>query len=217
MSDPEFTVHRRAMIDSQLRTSGISQPWVVSAMGAIAREKFVPESMRPVAYMDRSINAGPGRKLSPPVAAAMLLEAAEIVPDDNILLIGAATGYLSCLIASRAESIVAVEDDTALAKQASEILKDYTNITISGAAMTSGAPEHAPYSLLIIDGAIAELPHSLIAQLKDGGRVVTGLAQGSVTRLASGIKRAGTVSLRPFADTEIAILPGFAKKAEFVF
>ncbi len=222
MSSSDFSANRRAMIDSQLRTSGISQPWVVAAMGAAAREAFVPETMRPVAYMDRSINLDNGnRKLNPPVAAAMILEAAEVKSDDRVLLIGAGTGYMASLLASRAASVVAVEEDASLFATAEKTLAGNSIITLVHSALANGAAEHGPYSLIIVDGAVTELPTALTDQLDDGGRVICGLLQNGVSRLAAGYKRGelkgNSIALRPFADTEIAQLPGFAKTTEFVF
>ncbi len=222
MSSSDFSANRRAMIDSQLRTSGISQAWVIAAMGAAPREAFVPAAMHSVAYMDRSINLGSdGRKLNPPVAAAMMLEAAEVQGDDRVLLIGAGTGYLASLLATRAASVVAVEEDAVLFAAAEKMLANTGNVTLAFGALTAGAPQHGPYTLIIVDGAVTELPALLTDQLADGGRVICGLRQNVVSRLAAGYRRGEhdgqAIALRPFADTEIAPLPGFAKTVEFVF
>jgi protein-L-isoaspartate(D-aspartate) O-methyltransferase len=222
MTSSDFSANRRAMIDSQLRTSGISQAWVIAAMGSVAREAFVPAAMHSVAYMDRSINLGSGnRKLNPPVAAAMMLEAAEVQSVDRVLLIGAGTGYLASLLASRAALVVAVEEDAVLFAAAEKTLADMGNITLVRGALTAGAAQHGPYTLILVDGAVTELPTSLTDQLADGGRVICGLTENVVTRLAAGYRRGEhnghAIALRPFTDTEIAPLPGFAKKVEFVF
>lgn len=74
-----------------------------------------------------------------------------------------------------------------------------------------------PYDLILIDGAIEVLPDMLVEKLAEGGRVVTGLAEGPVSRLASGVKRGGHLALRAFSDVEIAPIPGFAAPREFVF
>jgi protein-L-isoaspartate(D-aspartate) O-methyltransferase len=222
MTSSDFSANRRAMIDSQLRTSGISQAWVIAAMGSVAREAFVPAAMHSVAYMDRSINLGSGnRKLNPPVAAAMMLEAAEVQSGDRVLLIGAGTGYLASLLASRAASVVAVEEDAVLFAAAEKTLADMGNITLVRGALSGGAAQHGPYTLIIVDGAVTELPTLLSDQLSDGGRVICGLTENVVTRLAAGYRRGAhdgqAIALRPFADTDIAPLPGFAKTVEFVF
>jgi protein-L-isoaspartate(D-aspartate) O-methyltransferase len=217
MSEQDFSQSRRFMVDSQLRTSGISQPWILSAMGKIPRQLFVPASMRAVAYMDRSIPISNSRKLNPAAAIGSLLAAADISSNDRILLIGAGTGYVATLLASRAAHVVAVEEDTELFALASQQLSALDNINLVKGPLTAGAPDYAPFSLIVIDGAISDLPQALIDQLSEAGRVVTGLADGANSRLAIGYRRGGTVALKSFADTGITALPGFAQKAEFVF
>jgi protein-L-isoaspartate(D-aspartate) O-methyltransferase len=217
MSKQDFSQSRRFMVDSQLRTSGISQPWIIAAMGKIPRELFVPAAMRSVAYMDRSITISTARKLNPPVATGSLLAAADISSDDRILLIGAGTGYVAALLASRAAHVVAVEEDAELFSEAGTQLSGLDNVTLVQGPLAAGAPDHGPFSLIVIDGAIADLPPALVDQLSETGRMVTGLADGANSRLAVGYNRGGAIALKSFADTAIAPLPGFVRKAEFVF
>jgi protein-L-isoaspartate(D-aspartate) O-methyltransferase len=191
MQSADFDNMRRAMVDSQLRTSGVADAWVLAAMGSTPRENFVPDSLREVAYMDRSIALADGTTLNPPVATALMLQAAEVTAEDNVLLIGAANGYTANLLRQRAAKVAAVE---------------------SANDVTRGG-----YSLVFIDGAIEELPDSVVAAAKNGGRVVTGLIDHGVTSLAHGIVHGGKVALRRFSDGEIAPLATFARKREFVF
>ena len=191
MESLDFNNMRRAMVDSQLRTSGVTAPWVIAAMGSVAREDFVPQTLRSTAYMDRSLPLTGGRTLNPAVATALMLQAADVVPDDHVLLIGTPGGYVHSLLSGRASETVAVETLT-------------------------GLPD-ATFSLILIDGAIEQLPDSLLACAREGGRIVTGIIENGVTRLASGFIRGGKVALRPIADTEIAPLPEFALVKEFVF
>ncbi len=215
MSD--FTVNRRAMIDSQLRTNGIMSPAVIAAMGMVPRENFVPESFQSISYMDRSVPLGASRVLNPPLAIGLMLEQADVQKDDRILLIGAGTGYLAALLAGRGASLVATEESADLMALAQANLTVQSGLTLIAAPLAGGAPDHAPYSLVLIDGAIETLTQAVVDQMQEGGRIVTGLAEGAVRRLASGYKRNGKVALRAFADTEIAALPGFAHTKEFIF
>lgn len=191
MESVDFNNMRRAMVDSQLRTSGVTAAWVIAAMGKVAREDFVPESLRSTAYMDRSLPLPGGRTLNPAIATALMLQAADVTPDDDVLLIGSPGGYVHSLLSARANDIVAVE---ALA----------------------GLPQ-AMFSLILIDGAVEQLPDSLLACAREGTRIVTGITECGVTRIASGIIRGGKVALRPIVDTEVAALPEFASVKEFVF
>lgn len=217
MESADFKNMRRAMVDSQLRTSGVTTPWVIGAMGSVAREAFAPATLKTTAYMDRSLPLGGGRALNPPLATGLMLEAADIATEDSVLLIGAGTGYLAALLAGRASRVVAVEESTALLAEARQHLAAFPNVKLVEAPLNQGAPDHAPYSVIIFDGAVAELPDHIIAQAAEDGLIITGITEGAVTRLASGHARGGKVALRTFADSEIAVLPGFASAKEFVF
>lgn len=186
-------------------------------MGKVPRELFVPKAMRAVAYIDRSIAISSSRKLNPAAATGSLLAAADITSNDRILLIGAGTGYVATLLAQRAAHIVAVEEDAELFAQAGEQLSGLDNINLVSGPLTAGAADYGPFSLIVIDGAISDLPPVLIDQLSESGRVVTGLTEGGNSRLAIGYRRGAAVALKPFADTEIGTLHSFARKPEFVF
>ena len=92
MESGKFEDMRRSMVDSQLRTSGVTESWVLAAMGSIAREDYVPVSHQMTAYMDRSIELGNGENLNPPISTALLLQAADVRADENVLLIGQSDG-----------------------------------------------------------------------------------------------------------------------------
>jgi protein-L-isoaspartate(D-aspartate) O-methyltransferase len=113
MQPVDYELMRRAMVESQLRTSGVSEPWLLAAMGSVAREDFVPESHRATAYMDRSIACGDGSVIAPPVTTGLMLQAAEITPTDHVLLIGDGSGYTAALLAQRTGHIVASADGSA--------------------------------------------------------------------------------------------------------
>ncbi|HEX4874442.1 MAG TPA: rRNA adenine N-6-methyltransferase family protein [Sphingorhabdus sp.] len=202
------------MVDSQLRTNGITAAWIVKAMGELPREAFLPEGKEAFAYLDRSVPLGEGRMLNPPLATAEILQAAEVTQDDHVLLIGAGTGYMAKLLSGRAGKLVAVESDAGLAKVARA---NVPGLDLVEGILAEGHAKAAPYSLILIDGGIERLPDAIEVQLAEGGRIVTGLVDGPVRRLAIGTKHGGHVALRAFADIEVAALPGFEKAREFVF
>ncbi|MGL5837419.1 MAG: protein-L-isoaspartate O-methyltransferase family protein [Sphingorhabdus sp.] len=214
MQSSQSETARKHMIDSQLRTSGITTSWIIGAFMRVARENFLPVDKAAFAYQDRSIALCEGRYLNPPLATAQLLQTARISTNDSILIVGSATGYMAALIAGRARRIVALESNRTLAEIGRANVPEVEHVT---ASLADGAPDAAPYTLILIDGAIQHLPTAIEAQLAEGGRVVTGLAEGEVRRLAIGIKHEGHLVLRPFADLEIAPLPGFERAREFMF
>ncbi len=185
---------RRAMIDSQLRTSGVNEPWVLAAMDSIAREDFVPAQARSAAYIDRAIPLGDGRYLAAPLVHARMLAEAKPEATDSVLLVGDGKGYLAALLRPLCGSLDAVDPATA--------------------ASSKGK---SSYSLIVIDGAIEQLPASFSARLAEGGRLVTGLVERGITRLATGTMAAGRVVLLPLAEIGIPVLPEFASPKRWSF
>ncbi|WP_177200115.1 protein-L-isoaspartate O-methyltransferase family protein [Sphingomonas rubra] len=208
---------RAAMVSSQLRTTGVDDVRVVGAMATVAREDFVPPASRGVAYRDTAVPLGRGRYLNPPLATGRLVTEAQVLQRDRVLLIGAATGYTAAVLAMLGASVVAVEEDAGLLAIAREALDGVEGIELVEAPLTAGHPDGAPYDVLLVDGAVEALPDALLAQLRPGGRVATGLADRGVTRLASGRRTEGGSGLFAFADAECVVLPGFARPTGFRF
>lgn len=208
---------RHAMVASQLRTTAVNDPRVVAAMARVPREAFVPVEARAVAYRDTAVPLGRGRAANPPMSTGRLLTEACLAPADRVLLIGAAGGYTAAILAELVASVVAVESDAILAALARDALADTPAVTLVEGPLQAGNPERGPYDVLVIDGAVERLPEALLAQVKPGGRVVTGLVDHGVTRLAAGRTSAGGFGLTDFADADCVVLPGFAPAASFRF
>ncbi|HEU4961209.1 MAG TPA: protein-L-isoaspartate O-methyltransferase [Sphingomonas sp.] len=216
--DPaQFEKMRDAMVASQLRTNAVNDPRVVAAMARVPREAFLPESQRGLAYRDTAVPLAHGRAANLPIATGKLLTQARIRPVDHVLLVGAAGGYAAAVLALLAADVVAVESDPALLAIAGPALKPYANVSLVEGDLIAGAPAGAPYDLMMIDGAVERIPDALIAQVKPGGRVVAGLIDRGVTRLASGVRTEGGFGLSAFADVDCVALPGFARPKAFTF
>ena len=215
-SEMSTAAMRAAMIDSQLRTSDVIDPAVVGAMGAVPREAHVPAALAGVAYMDRAIALAEGRLLNPPLVTGRMLVAADIRPGMKVLLIGAATGYTAALLAKLGAEVHAVEEQADLIAAARAATSGAAIEWVEG-PLVAGAPKAAPFDRILIDGAIETLPEALSAQLAEGGKLVAARREGAVTRLVQGVKVGGAIALRPFADMDVAPLPGFAAPRGFQF
>ena len=191
----DFTAARRAMIDSQLRVSGVTEDFVLAAMNRALREDFVPAAARGHAYIDRAIPLGNGRALPAPLFHGRLLAEAFPAADDSVLLVSCGSGYLAALVQPLAGALAVVD-------------------AADAAAMKK---KKGGYTLLLIDGAIEVLPDALAGQLAEGGRIVTGLVARGVTRLAVGRKLGGAVSLQPLAEMGIPVLGEFAAPKRWSF
>ena len=205
------------MVASQLRTNAVSDQRIVAAMASIPREEFLPAEVRAVAYRDTAIPVGGGRAINPPLATARLLTVAELVDTDRVLLIGAGGGYTAAILADIVAHITAVESDAALLAIARQTLVGNDRIDLVEGPLAQGWATTAPYDVLVVDGAVESLPDELIAQVRADGRVVSGLVENGVTRLAAGRRSAGGFGLTAFVDSECVTLPGFARPPLFRF
>ncbi len=216
-SAADTAVFRQAMVSSQLRPNDVNDARVVAAMATVPREDFVPGVAPDLAYRDRALPLGGGRFLNPPLATGRLLTEAEILRGDRVLLIGAATGYAAALLAELGAVVTAVESDPALLAVARTALAGATGVELVEGPMAAGHPAGALYDVVLVDGAVEELPAAILDQLRVDGRIAMGVAQKGVTRLAVGRRTAGGHAAVPFADSECVVLPGFARPAAFSF
>ncbi len=217
MTEQNFTAMRRAMVESQLRTSDVNEPYIIEAFLAEPREEYLPQERRSAAYIDRAVPLSADRALNPPIATARLIVEAAPRAGDKVLLIGAATGYTAALLARLGCDVTAVEEDETLAALARTTLAGKPGITLQTAPHAAGAPAGAPYDILFIDGAAEDVPQALIDQLKVDGRAVFARLERGVTRLCVGTRTSGGFGARAFADSEAVTLPGFARPKTFSF
>lgn len=204
----DTAIMRQAMVNSQLRVSGVDDEAVIRAMTALPRELFVPAAWTSLCYMDRAIPLANGRVLNPALAAGLMLIRAGNLSGKRVLVLASGSGYLAVLAAMLGADVSAVEDDAALSALAPTEL--YAKHAI--ATQASGR-----YDIIFIDGAVEMLPEGLAAQLADKGQVITGLAQGAVTRLAHGAVSGDQIVLTSFVDTDIAPLAAYGRPQAYRF
>ncbi|GAK44015.1 SAM binding motif:Protein-L-isoaspartate [Tepidicaulis marinus] len=219
----DYTDARLNMVDSQLRTSGVTDPRVLDVTQEVPREIFVPAALRPVAYLDGDLRVtGAGetpRFLMRPYSFGKLLELAIIREDDVVLDIGTATGYSAAVLAKLAETVVAVESDEELAGKATANLDTLgiTNAAVVTGALEAGYAKGGPYDVIVLEGAVERLPADLLDQLKENGRLVTIFHENGRSRGRIYTKRRGTVTFRDAFDGSAELLPGFERSEGFVF
>lgn len=217
MSD--FAAQRIAMVDSQLRTNDVTDARILKAMGDIARERFVPQALSPVAYMEDCIGLPKGRTLLDARSFGKLVQLADIRSSDRVLDVGCLTGYSTLVLSRLAQHVVGVEDDGELKRVAEKNLAaaGATNVEVVEAPLPEGCPKKAPFDAIVMNGAIEVEPNALLDQLTDGGRLVVIVREGAAGHAYLYLKREGVVSERPVFDARVPLLPGFRKAPGFVF
>jgi protein-L-isoaspartate(D-aspartate) O-methyltransferase len=209
---PDFAAARAAMVESQLRPQGVTDPAVLDAMGRIEREKFLPVHTRPLAYVDRAVAVAPGRFLSAPAVLGQLLTQMRPERGQGALVVGAGTGYSAAVLSAMGLDVTALECDPALAATARE-----NGVNAVEGPLESGYAKSAPYDQILVDGAVEFVPEAIVEQLADGGRLGAALVDRGITRLIVGRKAGGAYGYLSVGDAGVPALPGFTRPKAFTF
>jgi protein-L-isoaspartate(D-aspartate) O-methyltransferase len=210
---------RRLMVDGQVRTADVTDAALLDAMLTIPRERFLPPSLAPLAYQDNDIRIGKGRALLKPMVLAKLIQAAQPRGGDRALDVGCGTGYSTAVLARLAGTVIGLEEDPELARQAKETLAacGVGNAEIVVGSLTAGWPGAAPYDVVLLNGAAEVVPEVFGHQIKRDGRLVGVCGRVPATKGTIFHVSEGHLVGRPLFDGAAGLLPGFAAPAAFVF
>ena len=215
----DFSVARRNMVDNQVRPNKVTSLPLIQALLDVPRERFVPEPARGVAYVDDDVPLAAGRWLMEPMLFARLVQSAEIKPSDVVLDIGAVTGYGAAVLSKLAATVVALEEDAALAKSLGGNLDalGLDNVATIEGPLAAGCPKQAPFDVILFEGAVHDVPAAIADQLAEGGRLVAIVDKGGAGQAILMMRRNGALSRRVLFDAATPTLPGFAPQPTFVF
>ncbi|EJF89002.1 protein-L-isoaspartate O-methyltransferase family protein [Bartonella tamiae] len=221
----DFAQLRLKMVDNQIRTVDVTKLPVLAAFLTVERERFVPETLINLSYLDQDIpltdknSNNSSRYMMKPAALAKLIQAADIKADDVVLDIGTGNGYSAALFSQLARSVIALESDEKLSKNAVKLLNDngFDNVAVVLGDLHVGFSKEAPYDVIFLEGSVDFIPDDLLKQLKEGGRLVVVEGQGNAGIARVYIKEDGVVSSRRLFNLAIQPLADFLKIPEFVF
>jgi protein-L-isoaspartate(D-aspartate) O-methyltransferase len=162
------------MVRKTIRYRGVSDEAVLAAMESVLRHCFVREEDLAHAYADHPLPIGYGQTISQPYIVALMTELLALEPEDKVLEVGTGSGYQAAVLSGLVAEVYTVEIIEELATPAAERLAalDYQNVTVKHADGYYGWQEHAPYDAIIVTAAPDHVPPPLVAQLKEGGRLV---------------------------------------------
>ncbi|HEY8332339.1 MAG TPA: protein-L-isoaspartate O-methyltransferase [Tardiphaga sp.] len=221
MSD--FSTARQKMVDGQVRPSDVTDLRIIDAMLAVPREDFIPASQRALAYLDIDLDiSAPGaakRFLIKPVVLARMLQAADIKPTDNVLVVGCATGYSAAVVGKLAARVTATDGDPALVAKARDCLAKLgsANIHCVPAMAAEGCAANGPYDVIVLVGATEIVPTGLYKQLAPGGRLLGVFAMSLPQRAMIVTHTHDDFGSRALFDAAVPVLPGLERLPAFVF
>jgi protein-L-isoaspartate(D-aspartate) O-methyltransferase len=216
----DYTRARLNMVENQLRPNQIHDPRLLRAMGEMPREHFLPKSLRGVAYADEDLSLPQGGHLIEPLALARMIQAAEIKPQEVVLLLGCTTGYAAAILAQLAATVILVQPDPAAAQQVETVLEEHAvdNVVVAVSDdPASGQPSQAPFDVILLAGSVEVVPPPLLDQIGEGGRLVAVIDGGRVGKGTVFTRLHGVIGRQVLFDARIPRLPGLARRAEFAF
>ncbi|HQT79909.1 MAG TPA: protein-L-isoaspartate O-methyltransferase [Rhodopila sp.] len=218
--DELFADARKRMVDSQIRPNRVTDPRILSAMRRLPRERFLPASTQALAYADEDVPLGNGRFLMEPMVLARMLQAAALQENERVLVVGTATGYGAAVLAACGCRVTALEDDPALLTIARSVLAtEAPGVMLVSGPLAAGWPQQAPYDLILIEGAVPEIPAALATQVQqETGRIIAALCRdGAVTQAVQAEATAGGLSLGALFDCGTPPIPSLRKAPSFAF
>lgn len=212
-----FAIMRHVMVDSQICPNEVSDLRVIEPMRVLPREAFAPSGS--LAYADEDISLGHGRFLLKPMVVARLAQLALETNPIHALVVGAGSGYLVAILSLAGVDVVALEEDPNLMNDA--LSTHASKVHAVQGPLQAGWPAGGPYDVIIIEGALTEIPPAFAGQLGAGGRIVTILADdasaGAVGRAVVAEPAAGGYAVIRQFDCTARLLPQFTPVPAFCF
>ncbi|KPN63065.1 protein-L-isoaspartate(D-aspartate) O-methyltransferase [Aliiroseovarius crassostreae] len=214
----DFAARRTMMVDTQVRPSDVTKFPIIDAMLSVPREDFVPDAKREAAYMGENIDLGAGRVVLEPRTLAKMLDALDIQSDELVLDLGCGLGYSAAVLARLADFVVAVESDESMAADAQSKLSEFgaDNVAVIQGEPSEGNAKNGPYDVIIVQGAVEQVPDALLEQLKDGGRMAAIFADGKLGTVRIGYKMDGSIVWRHAFNAGAPVVSGFEAVRAFV-
>lgn len=209
-SQNTFEQERQGMVEKDLKGRGITEPGVISVMGRLPREEFVPESYKSKAYADCPLPIGMGQTISQPYIVALMTQELRLNNFCDVLEVGTGSGYQTAILAKLSRRVYTIERFSELLAETQTVLGrlGITNVEYYIGDGSRGWPEKKTFDRIIITAAVPRIPQPLIDQLKDNGLIVAPVGSSGVQELVVGTKKEGKLIERFVCDVRFVKLIG---------
>ncbi len=208
------------MIEQQIRPWNVLDTEILGLLADVAREEFVPEAQRALAFADMQVSIGHGESMLAPRLQARLLQDLQVQSHERVLEIGTGSGYLTALLARRAASVLSLEIQPELAATARTNLQraGVHNAEVRVADGSKPLRGEGPFDAILLGGSVAEVPTHLLDQLAVGGRLISIVGDEPIMS-ATLVTRVGPTDVRTTKlwDANADRLHGFAEHSQFHF
>ena len=212
-------LENKNMIDGQVKPLSNIKPNILEALYQINRKDFTPENMKNFSYVEKNIYIGNERYLSKPGIVAKLLSALDVETSETVLIIGSGTGYSAAITSKIAETVICIEEDLDLISfsESAAINNSINNIVFINNQLNKGYIDQGPYSSILIEGGVEEIPNIILDQLAEGGKLVTIIFQNDTGSAIKYSRKNNQIISQFLFSIEAPILKSFEKSKKFNF
>ena len=215
----EETTLNKNMVEGQIKPINGMNEKLLSAFYSFDRDDFMPESMKEMSYIEKNILLENKRTILKPDLVAKIALNIDLQPNENVLILGSSTGYLSAILSLQAETVIVVEEDKQLLTNSENAIKknNINNVVFIHNEIIKGYKDQSPFNAIIIEGAIPDVPSHILDQLEEGGRLLAIIQETDVCTAKLFIKNGNLINDKILFNCSLPALDVFKKKNSFSF
>ena len=215
----EINADNLRMVNGQIKPINGMTEKLVSIFNSLDREVFMPEELKERAYVEKNFALSNHRVILKPEIVAKIAMHVGLKENENVLILGSTTGYLTAVLSLIAETVIVVEEDDSYIKSSEIATKEnnLNNVIYINKSISNGCIEHSPYNAIIIEGAVDHVPQKLLNQLENGGRLIAFLSENGLCNAKIFIRKESMYYSEKLFPCSLPVLPSFKEKNIFSF
>ena len=217
----DFKIARKNMVENQIRANKVTSLNIINAFLDVPREKFVPDALQEISYVDEDIQLSRNRFMMKPMILARLFQSLNLKGNENILHVGSNAGYGSAILSRMCSSVISLESDKKLFETSIHTFSNmgFDNVVPLHGSMENGVEKEAPFDIIFIEGSIETEPKSLFDQLNENGKLIAIIrpANTKIGKAKLFFKISNEIGLENLFDAQVSKLSIFKSKTKFSF
>ena len=217
----DFKIARKNMVENQIRANKVTSLNVINAFLDVPREKFVPDALQEISYVDEDIQLSRNRFMMKPMILARLFQSLNLKGNENILHVGSNSGYGSAILSRMCSSVISLESDKKLFETSIHIFSNmgFDNVVPLHGSMENGVEKEAPFDIIFIEGSIETEPKCLFSQLNENGKLIAIIRPANIKigKAKLFFKISNEIGLENLFDAQVSKLSIFKSKTKFSF
>ena len=217
----DFKIARKNMVENQIRANKVTSLNVINAFLDVPREKFVPDALQEISYVDEDIQLSRNRFMMKPMILARLFQSLNLKGNENILHVGSNSGYGSAILSRMCSSVISLESDKKLFETSIHTFSNmgFDNVVPLHGSMENGVEKEAPFDIIFIEGSIETEPKSLFGQLNENGKLIAIIRPANIKigKAKLFFKISNEIGLENLFDAQVSKLSIFKSKTKFLF